>query len=273
MKSLTITTGRIRDAWQRIQDGRNPVPKQDQLRRHVEGDWTGDKFDRWIGMSPATMNERLIHGYVPESKPDVDVSMGESEIPTPALDLNEEGCLVLDAALAGEELYRVMYEEKPCKKALTMRANIAFNCGTSAEGIISKYLDWLLAVMDAAQTQGIPADLELTIKTIDSYPGVKNCEIRIPVVKAGEMLDAAAWRAFLSPGSFRSLGFLAMGLAGEDQGLALRPGLGRAAGQDWAVDFDAESGVLEFDCPPSPGYREFPLDKMNEKVQAAFDAC
>jgi hypothetical protein len=167
----------------------------------------------------------------------------------------------------------VEWQDTPIKRGLTIRAETGFSAGTDAAAQISRYLDWLLAVIDAAQTQGVPVDLDLTISTKGSFLRRPNetLQIVIPVFRAGETMDVAAWRAFLSPGSFRSLGFLAMGLAADKLGRTLNSGLGYPTGTGWTADFNPEAGVLALGVPSMPR-GEFPADLLTTKTQRAFDA-
>lgn len=266
--NITITPTEIRDAWNELQTGGNPVPNQANL---PIGRWKGDRVCEFTGCSGTQMNDRLRYGYTPENAPEINAQMG-AEFNLPHTQLDEEGMLLIPELLAGEDLYRVEWQDITCKRGLTIQANMAFNAGTSAQKIITQYLDWILAVMDAAVAQSVPANLDLVIKTNKSYRGINKLTIAIPVVKAGDMLDVASWRAFLSPGSFRSLGFLAMGLTGEKIGKSLVPGLGYATGTGWDVIFKSQDGILDIDVPACP-YGEFPADDMTQKVQAAFDNC
>lgn len=271
MHKITITTDDIRDAWSKIQRGQNPIPGQKSLDSY-QGRWRGDTMDTFTGCSGTEMNRRLTEGYVPEATPEVDADTG-TDFNLPSIELDEDGSLILDAALAGEDFYRVQWIDRPTKRGLTIRANTAFAAGTDAARQISRYLDWLLAVVDAAQTQGIPVDLDLVIKAKGSWTTRRQetLEVIIPVFRAGETMDVAAWRAFLSPGSFRSLGFLAMGIASDRLGKTLNSGLGYPTGSDWTVDFDNEAGILTLDVPPMPS-GTFPAEQMTERVQEAFAA-
>lgn len=270
--TVKITSDEIRGAWDALQSGRNPVRGQTALTGYAEGRWVGSTVDTFVGCSGAQMNDRLRFGYVPKNAPEIDATTG-ADFNLPAMELSEDGSLVLDAALAGEDFYRVQWLDTPSKRGLTIRANVAFAAGTDVEAQISRYLDWLLAVVDAAQTQGVPVDLELAIRTKGSlqHRPADVLEVVIPVFRAGETMDVAAWRAFLSPGSFRSLGFLSMGLAADKLGHTLVGTLGYPTGKDWTADFDAEGGTLTLDVPSWPD-GEFPADAMTAKAQLAFDA-
>jgi len=218
------------------------------------------------------MSDRLVFGYVPKNEPKIS-AMNGAEMFSPRIVMGEEGQFIYGEMAAGEEFYHAYREDLPSKAGITVRANIAFNAGTNATGI-SDYLDWILAVIDEAGRQSIPCDLELVIRTKNSYeemPG-KIIDILIPVMQAGTVMDAASWRAFLAPGAFRSLGFLSMGLAGKDKGRKLVKGLGYAIGEDWNVTFSGDNGILDIDVPNNP-YGAFPADDMSSKVQAAFDSC
>lgn len=270
---VTITTEEIRAAWSSIQQGRNPIAKQTALAHYAGpgGVYSSATRNDFIGCSGKEMDRRLTEGYVPEHAPEIDADFG-TEVYMPTMDLDEEGSLVLDAALAGEDFYRVNWMDKPIKRGLTIKAHTAFLAGTEAGPQISKYLDWVLAIVDMAQAQGIPVDLDLIIASEGSFTGARNTlDVTIPVFRAGETMDVAAWRAFLSPGSFRSLGFLSMGMAADREGRKMTSGLGCTRRTDWGANYDDEAGTLTITVAPMPR-GEFPVDMMTTKVQAAFDA-
>jgi hypothetical protein len=51
-------------------------------------------------------------------------------------------------------------------------------------------------------------------------------KVVIPLVQPGEIVDETAWRAYLAPGAFRSLGFVAILLGADKLGRTLTRGLG-----------------------------------------------
>lgn len=262
---VTIPTGQIREAWHAIQKGENPVPRQRSLSGYVNHRWRGSTVDSFVGASGEQIDDRLTNGYWPEGE-SMMLSSKVAEVNMPVMEYDEEeGNLVIEDVLAGEDMYRIRWTNDEARGGLKIRANIAMNCGTEAK-VIEDYMRWVLTIVDAAQAQGIAPELELFIQTTGSFEGrySESHRINIPVVKAGELVDTVAWRAFLAGGAFRSLGFLAMGLAGDKLGLTLTGTLGAATGTDWTVEGTAEEIILG--CPS--GAKEFPAERMQKLLDA-----
>jgi hypothetical protein len=181
------------------------------------------------------------------------------------VELDEEtGDLLIDQVLSGEELYRAQWSDTPAPRSLTIRACIGMHAGVDAK-IIGAYNEWLLKVIDAAQRRGVAPNVELWIGTKGGYGGHGTLRARIPLVKAGEIVDATAWRAYLTPGAFRSLGFVALALAADKAGRALNAGMGSPTNKRWSVTLDGD--VLEIECPG--GASEFPEELLDQMLEAA----
>jgi hypothetical protein len=268
---IEVTPADIRQAWGRIMDGENPFSDRQNGSCIVLANldqWRSEKADEWIGATGREIDHRLTHGYAVEEA-DIPVTGGQTEfvLPTMLWD-EEEGDLFIDQVLSGEDAYRVQWEEVEAPKSLTIRACIGMHAGTLAE-VLGDYMTWLLKVVDAAQRRGVTPTVELWIGTNGSYerhPREKT-RIRIPLVKSGEIIDVDSWRAYLTPGAFRSLGFVAMGLAADRTKNARRLtyGLGSPTNQSWNVT--VEDGVMEVECPG--GASSFPEEHMNRLMEAA----
>lgn len=268
---IEVTPGEIRRAWGTIMGGSNPfTDRQDRsilVQQHLRN-YRSDVVNPWIGATGAEINERLIHGYAVETA-DLKVDGGMTEYVAPQMVWDdEEGDLMVESVIGGEDAYRVMWEDVETPKSLTIRACIGMHAGTDAQ-VIADYLTWLLKVIDAAQRRGVSPDVELWIGTRGSFQrfGSETMRIRIPLVKSGEMIDVDSWRAYLTPGAFRSLGFVAIGLAADKtKGIRrLTPGLGSPTNRSWGVTL--EDGVMEIECPG--GDSSFPEQHMNDLLEAA----
>jgi hypothetical protein len=259
---VEVTPAEIRRAWGAMIDGANPFRRQKAPRFIADGFrlYRSSEADPWIGATGAEINERLIHGYTPEAS-DHQIGHAITEHTMAVMELDEEqGDLLIDQVLGGEELYRVQWSEQPAPRAITIRACIGMAASTDSS-ILNAYLTWLLRVADAAHRRGVQASIELWIGTNNSFAGRpgETMRVRIPLVDAGEMVDVASWQAYLTPGAFRSLGFFAMALAADRLNRSLTTGMGQPTNTRWNVSF--EDGVLDIECPASAD--DFPEAEMD----------
>ena len=267
--TTTVTPAEIRLAWDTIQAGRNPLSgKQSALDRYVKNNYRSKTVDPWVGDSGTGIQHKLNNGYWPEGEEMPNLSGSTVTIDTPQVEWHEEeGELIYEAMLNNEELMFVQWDAMPQPKGMKIRACFDFNAGVRSE-MIAEYFSWVLNVIERAEGLGISPDVELYIETQGSFQGhdSRHDMIVIPVVKAGELVDTVAWRAYLTQGGFRSLGFLALGLTGDKHGLSLTSGLGRATGDGWDVKLDGDVLTIHADGNAS----RFPKDEMNAKLEAAF---
>jgi hypothetical protein len=267
---IEVTPGDIRRAWGVVMAGQNPLSdRQDQtiMVRHNMNSWRSETVNQWVGVNGAAIDHRLNHGYAVEEA-DVEIGGGQTEFTVPAMLWDEdEGDLSIDAVMAGEDAYRVMWHEEEAPKSLTIRACIGMHAGTSAE-VLADYMTWLLKVIDAAQRKGYAPTVELWVGIRECFSRFKDetMRVRIPLVEAGQMVDVDSWRAYLTPGAFRTLGFLAIGLAADRAKGTRRlvPGIGYPTNQSWSITL--QDGVLDIECPG--GAERFPEMSMNEKLEA-----
>jgi hypothetical protein len=173
------------------------------------------------------------------------------------------------SASYSEDLYRAQWADTDAPRSLTIRACFGMHAGVDAK-VIGAYNEWLLKVVDAAVRRGISPRLELWIgtkgRTFSGQGAGESMTIRIPLCEPGEMIDAAAWRAYLTPGAFRSLGFVAMALAADKTPRHLTGGMGAPTNSQWNVTF--EDDVLDIECPG--GANSFPEEAMDIMLEQAY---
>ena len=264
---VVITPAEIRQAWGTMMNGENPFSSRQRSVGIIEGGrftrYRSSRVDSWIGATGAEILHRLTHGYDVEGE-DLDVGPSSDFVmATPMLD-DEQGDLLVDQVLGGEDLYRVQWEDVAAPRSITIRACITF-AAISSEKAIGEYLEWLLKLADACQRRGV-------IPSIELWMGIKgglvnrpseSVRIRIPLVEAGEMVDVTSWRAYLTPGAFRSLGIFGVILAGEQLKLSCTPTLGAPTNRRWNVSF--ADNVLDVECPARA--EDFPTELMNEMLE------
>lgn len=264
---VKVTTGEIRDAWSAIQAGKCPfTSKQDAWAKHGLNRYRGTRVDDFVGASGAQIQDRLDNGFYVDSK-EFDVPGGAVEIVAPMMDLVEEdGDLIVSAAIAGDDLYRVRWEDFEAKRGLTIRVQIGMSAGTD-HTVLSAYMGWVLKLIDAAERRGVAPDVELYCGARDAFSDVTDdMVVTIPLVKAGQIIDATAWRAYMAPGAFRSLGFVALALGADKLGHRIQSHLGYPMGDDWSATL--EDDVLTIDAPKT-AYR-FEEARMDAAVEAAY---
>jgi hypothetical protein len=272
MKRLqtTVTPTAIREAWATIQRDGNPFSarqKDSSLVRNLDR-YRGHTVSSFVGASGAQIQDRLDHGYTPEGEISADLSgAAEYVVPAPWLD-EEEGDLLIDQALGGEDLYRVQWRDQDAPRSLTIRANIGF-AGIVDAAELGRYMEWVLKVADAARRTGAVPTIELTITLGAAFVRSEDhLQINIPLVRPGEVVDEVSWRAYLAPGALRSLGFVAVGLAADKFGRTINPNLGVPSNTSWGVTL--EDDVLDITCPRMMDrFEEAELDGLLEAAQLA----
>lgn len=264
---VTVSTGEIRDAWSEIQAGRNPFSaRQSKSATVLKLDrYRGSTVDPFVGASGSEIQDRLQHGYWPEGL-EAELPGGAVEIGVPFVELVEEdGDLILSQALGGEDLMYAQWEPTEAPRGLTIRACIGMHAGVDAKQL-GEYMSWILKVIDAAERKGIAPDVELWIGTKNGFIDSKDqMTVRIPLVKAGELIDAVAWRAFMAPGAFRSLGFVAFALGADKTPRRLNSGMGSPTNRDWKIEFADDT--LDIECPG--GMSSFPAELLDFLLEGA----
>ena len=267
----TVTVEQLRTAWSTIQKGRNPLSsKQSALGPYVANMWRGSHVDEFVGCSGEQMNGWLSEGYYVEDSLDLNLSQTDAVVGRRKRRWSDEdGEMVWDRVMDNEEKWMVTREKMPQKRGLKIRACFDFNAGVKAT-MMAEYFAWILKIIDRAERQGVTPDVELYIETRGSFQGhdTRHDLIAIPVVKSGELVDTVAWRAFLTKGGFRTLGFLALGLVGDKEGLSLTGGLGSATGAGWGVTMD-EDRTLTITAPGNAS--KFDEADMSAKLEAAME--
>jgi len=267
---IEVTPTEIREAWGAIMRGENPFSPRQAASMTVRllDDYRSPVANDWIGATGAEIDRRLNHGYDVETK-DLQIG-GAADYSVPMVELSEEtGDLLIDQVLSGEDLYRAQWEDVTVPRSLTIRACIGMHAGTDAS-VLGAYMEWVLKVVDAAQRRGFVPSVELWVGISGPFSGAGSREtlrIRIPLVNGGEVIDVTSWRAYLTPGAFRSLGFVAFALAADKTVTKRRLtlGMGAPTNRGWAVTRDGD--VLDIECPG--GARSFPEAELDQKLAEA----
>lgn len=270
--NITMPFNRLRQAWMDVRAGKNPVASQHGFRSYAEKYKNGfSKYDaEWYGATCEEVDKWVKDGYTPKPG-EVPVTIETSDSESPVMEFDEEnGNFIYDAYLDGSDMPYTQWGQNEAKRGLIIKACYDFNCGTPAK-VIADYLAFILRIIDDCETRGISPGLELFQETRGSYAGRdKEIDVISTVMKReGEINDSYSWRSLLSPAGFRTLGFLALALHGQDKGYQITSSLGYAVGNKWSVEFDATTDTLIIDTPQSA--HEFPEDEMAGMFAAAMN--
>jgi hypothetical protein len=270
-KEFTINHTRVRDAWLTAMDrGQFPFHVYSDLTTLIrEPDW----HSRFVGDSANGIAHALRHGVQPDHNPKLNASaFGDQEILVPQIELNEEeGDLLVDQVLGGEDMFYAKWDHVPVNSGARLR--ILWNTlADSSAACIGAYMDWSLSVIDALTAKGMAPSVELRMLTSHVFPGAQTgaeaADITVKLSEAGRITDSVAWRAFLAPGAFRSLGFLTYAIVADDYGYDLDGG--SSMGTDFGVAYDPEEGIVDIMCPARMP-RTFPADSMDRMLETVLN--
>lgn len=272
--TYTVTPGDLRVAWGALMDSPDSKIMEIAELGHVSGYAVSpEKVIDFAGMSGAEIADALKNGYYPD-KGDVirKDARGFGEVMVPQILINEdEGELLIGEVIAGEEEYLARWQDSPEQRGVRIRADITFHCMTDAD-VIGEFNAWLLTVIEQFQIRGNAPAVDLVIRCTDLYddfPDHDLTEITIPLVDEGEVIDPVTWRGFLTRGSFRTLGFLAIGLVADREGLTPDGALGYPQGEEFGVIYDDEDGILEIVTPN--GFDSFPEGDLTESLNRILE--
>ena len=270
MQEVRITPAEIRAIWDRALDGEFPFSERQMpalgscVNRWREP--AGSRGADWQGAAGSEVQSMLANGVPASEGAAPDLTMGDQTIGNSTIELFEEdGDLIIEAALNGDDLLYARWDLEEVKRGLTVRFHASFNCGTKAHSL-RDYYAWILRIVDAAALRGIAPSVEIVYEVTNMTDRQGLTRILIPVVEAGELVDASAWRAFVHGASFRTLGFAAIGIAADKLSETVRVGLGSSRAKQWGVEFADD--VLTLLAPGNA--TDFPEQKMTEQVDAAL---
>lgn len=272
--TYTISPGDIRVAWGKLMTSPDSeVMELANLGQVEEYAQDPGKVIDFAGMSGSAIADALANGYYPEKGDIISAdARGFGEVMVPQILVNDEdGELLIGEVIAGEEEYLARWQDQPEQRGVRIRADITFHCGTKAE-VIEQFYDWLLAAIEQFQRRGNAPAVELVIHCRDLYDDFSDMDVTdivIPLVEEGEVIDPITWRAFLTRGAFRTLGFLAIGMVAQREGLTPDSGLGYPLGEEFGVIYDDEDGLLEIVTPN--GFEEFPEEEMTRSLNRILE--
>ena len=260
--TIEISVTDVREMFRKIVSGKSSGQVAcDALR----ASW--QSMPDFYGDTPEGMTDKLDKGYAPDGEFNGYANGSADQIRAELVRDDEMGDLDLQSIISGEDSYRIMYEEVPSPRSVTITAQVNM-LGDVPVKILTEYTDFILRAIMAAETMGAAPGLEILhlVRGVFTKSDSEHLTLTIPLVNQGEAMDPTSWRAFLSPGGFRMLGFVARGIAANKLNKKVRYGFGRSAGPGWDVKRDGDH--ITITCPPSA--YDFPREEMEAKLVAAF---
>jgi hypothetical protein len=264
MYSATITTQEVREEFFRTKEGKTTIDDPG-MAPTIDFIQSGHRDYDFYNTSAPDMADHLDNGFDPPGSLSVTIGGGENCIYPELVWSDEDGELMIDAVLSGEDDYRVQWEDVPSPRSIRVVAQVNMLASTPPE-VLKEYCEFILEAVDGAAEQGGSPGLEIVHYVREAVGGENECRFYIPLVNPGEEVDPTAWRAFFSTGGFRVLGFLARGIAAKRDGKRVCYGMGYSTGPGWAVTM--ENDTLTITAPPSA--QRFPREDMERKLQDAL---
>lgn len=262
-----IAWGDLRRRMLKFLRGESPKATSDvQVQRTMKRDWEAD----WEGATKREIEEWLVKGYKP--KGDVALFDVASSLELqPSLLLEEEGEeLLVGDALSGSDKPFIAYQPAPLKPGLRIVFDVGAACGTSPEALTQFISQWFGPLLMRLETQGYDLELDVVIKlsgVFTDHPGMDDYydDVIIRVKEANEISDFQGFSPLFSPGGYRTLGFLAIGLAAEKQDKTVVGCLGYPVDNPWELTWDSGQRTLTLLTPNT--WHNPPVEEFNTNLK------
>jgi len=177
--------------------------------------------------------------------------------------------ILIDRALSGDDNYFAAWTPKENIPGVACEIEIMFASSVSAE-IVNAWNRFICRSMLTLEMAGIDAQITLKFTSGDAANDGKTLHSVVRVKKENEAVDFQSFSAMLSPAALRTFGFTSLVLHAEQRGKAVAYGIGHGhTGTEWAIKWNPERRVLEFNCPYIP-YGKFPEDEMQRQLRDAL---
>lgn len=267
-----VTQSEIKTAWDRLQAGDTNYLGHTYASRDFNihsNRWRGSKVDSWTGCSGEQMQGWLAEGFYPPAGNVPNVKFSDAPVKKRRYVANDEaGELQVDAVLAGDDYIYREYTQRTMPRNINIEVDVTFSATTNQQ-IIAQYLEWVLQLVEALQQRGLSPGLSIFNECFAGVYRQYNgpMKIIIPLARAGEQIDAVAWRAFFSSGGYRMLVFMAKGVGGAKKGWSTTAGIGKPVQRTrFDMQFDKETATLKILSPSAP--RAFDAASMNRLIES-----
>ena len=183
----------------------------------------------------------------------------------------DDGEIDLDRVFDGHDAIFLDREDRESRPGLRLMIEFAFAWTTDAE-VISQYGAWVASLIKSLESSGfdLVIDLWLNLDQLfvgDAYDQRTNVFLRVK--QENEQSNFTEWSALFGPTGFRQLGFLALCLAGVNNGGRVDGCFGTTiGGKDWGVTYDREVQQVTINVNQRAGDELLPIEKLND---AALD--
>lgn len=265
---FTIDYNELRNSFSRFMANPMDVYREKKNSRagsSLREEWTTD----WAGCSPAEMQQFIDEGYRVEGLTDV-TALIPARPRRKVRYLDEGDEMLLDLAWSGSDEPFIEWEKRVSRPGLSVEIHTVFSAIVDSK-LITSYQRWIARALQTLDESGNDLEVTLVINAsslMADRRGTKT-STRIRVRKPGEAADFANWSAMFSPGGFRMLGIMAMGIHADRAGSLIDDGYGLPeAYGDWEVAYDAERNTIVIGNKNDWDSRaEFPEFEMTEKLR------
>lgn len=236
---ITVSASDVIRAYRKMVRGEKAFKRQGNNTRatRLVGSWR--MTPRHYGGTIREMDHWLEHGYKAEAAkigPTDHVIAARRRKLRPA----EEGELQVDLALSGFDQPFMEWTRRPSRPGLRISAAFNINWDHSPESV-QEFGSWLRGVIEAVTINNYDIALEVVNQCWHPFRNdgyAKRYEIALVLKRENEAFDGTTWSAFVSPGGFRHLMFVAIILAADQVGETVTEGLGSGINPDMGLTFD-----------------------------------
>jgi len=216
--------------------------------------YTPEEFARWVnkGYTPDTLSG--LAEFIPPVREKRRLQFNE-----------EEGELLIDVAWNGADEYFAEWTKRESIPGLSVVIRMGVRGGVSA----SVLNVWIARTIYSLESSGVDCAVTLLNKNQGVFRnGPKVTEHRLVVKKENEKADYVSISTVLSPAQHRSVCFALRAYHASKAGYDINYHTqGRSINErnEWAIDYDAETGELLINCPQEPN--SFPETVMTERLR------
>lgn len=264
----TIDYSELRELFPKFVE--NPMnvyrrPQNEARGKSLVEDW---KMGDWAGCSIPEMRQFIDEGYRVDGLDNV-TSLIPAR-PRRKIRYSDEGDeMLLDLAWAGSDTPFMEWEKRVAKPGLSVEIHMTFSAIVSSR-LITAYQRWIARALQTLDESGNDLEVSLVINGTGTFVESRQASaLKVRVRNAGEASDFANWSAMFSPGGFRMLGIMAIGIHADRAGYTINHGYGQSDPYgEWTVAYDDGRNVIVIGNKDDYDSRaEFPEMEMTEKLR------
>lgn len=263
-RTVIFDYAEVKAKWLSLYNG-DSWKSQPGMESAIQNYRKGQPNASWYGATPDQMAEWLRNGFTSPEFPVGDDYMPRRE--ARRMVFGEEGELDLTLAWSGHDYPYLDWERVERKPGIRIIADLDFN-GMVRPAVIAEYGAWLAGLLSGLETMGYDIELDLRTRGNNFTHSDPNTVYNIicRVKRENELSDFAEFSPLFSPSGFRMLIFTMFGMAMDSVGYQINGGLGRAVGNAFTANYDADTGTL--DIRTNSTSSSFPMEDMTARVNA-----